>query len=57
MPTKREPTVRELLEELRHDLRHGLADIRRRLDALEKLKVAKVVDPWSRTENGGGPAR
>jgi hypothetical protein len=60
MVTK-QPTVRELLLELRHELRDGLADIRRRLDELEVIaqrpRVARVIDPARPVESNGGPQR
>ena len=51
--SKREPSVRELLAELRAELRQQFAEIRQRLDALEvaaqKPRVARVVMPEATT--------
>jgi hypothetical protein len=52
MATK-QPTVREQLEKLQHEI----ANVKARLDALERPKVAKVVFDPSRTEPGGDPRR
>jgi hypothetical protein len=34
-----------------------LANVKARLDALERPRVAKVIDPWSRAEPGGATTR
>jgi hypothetical protein len=56
MATKR-PTLREQLEELRHDL----ANVKARLDALELVaqrpKIARVIHDPSRMEPGGATQR
>jgi hypothetical protein len=44
-------TLRELIEELRHDL----ANVKARLDALERPKIARVIrDPSRPAEVGSG---
>jgi hypothetical protein len=54
---KREPTLQDLLVELRIEIRAGFADVRTRLDALEaaaaKPRVARVLDPAARFQDGG----
>jgi hypothetical protein len=58
MATKRETTLRELIEllgELRREVREGFAELRQRLDTLEKPRVAKVIfDPSRPVETNGG---
>jgi hypothetical protein len=41
--------VRDMVRELRAELHEEIADIKRRLDVLERPKVARII-----TENGGG---
>jgi hypothetical protein len=58
MTTKREePTVKELLAELRREVREGFASMSERLDQLEQIaqrpRVARVIHDPARPENGG----
>ena len=48
-------SLRDQIAELRAELRRDLAEIRTRLCALEKPKIARVVIDPSRTEPGGAP--
>jgi hypothetical protein len=49
-------SLRDQIAELRAELRREIGDITRRLDALERPKIAKViVDPWSQSGAGGAP--
>jgi hypothetical protein len=45
------------IEALRRELRDELAEIRQRLDLLEKPKIARVVIDPSKPEPGGAPQR
>jgi hypothetical protein len=61
MATKREPAVREMIAELREELRAGFASMDERLAVLEQLaqrpRVARVIDPARPVETNGGSAR
>jgi len=49
-------SIGEDIEALRREVREQLAAINKRLDALERPKIAKViVDPWSQSGAGGAP--
>jgi hypothetical protein len=48
----KDKTLRDLLEELQHEV----ANVKARLDALERPKIARVILP-ARTEPGGDPRR
>jgi hypothetical protein len=51
-------TLRELIGDLRDEVRAGFADLARRLDAIEaaaaRPKVARALDPAARFQDGGG---
>jgi hypothetical protein len=56
-PTLREMIVelRELIVELRQELRTEFAEIRKRLDVLERPRIARVIsDPAARFQEPGG---
>jgi hypothetical protein len=48
-------TLQDLVEALRREVREGFAELRQRLDTLEKPRVAKVIfDPSRPVETNGG---
>jgi hypothetical protein len=54
----KEPTVRELIAELRREVREGFASMNERLGQLEQIaqrpRVARVIDPARPVDSNGG---